>query len=274
MSLSPVLQAILDYKRVETLHAQKLVSEADLIRVAEKRRGDFRSLHGALANKGDKPGIIAEIKRASPSTMFKPAGFDPPRIARDYESAGASAISVITETRFFCGSPLYVPIVREAVSVPVLRKDFIIGRWQVAQTAALGADAVLLMTVNFDDHAVFADLFRFAVELGLEPLVEIHTGQEWEAARALKPRLIGVNNRDFRSPHLAVDTQTTARIAPLIAGKAIVVSESGIASAEDMIRIARDGADGFLIGSQLMREDDPGAALARLIAQWRESGAR
>lgn len=274
MSVSPVLQAILDYKREETLHAQKLVSEADLIRVAEKRRGDFRSLHDALANKGDKPGIIAEIKRASPSTMFKPAGFDPERIARDYESAGASAISVITETRFFCGSPLYVPIVREAVSIPVLRKDFIIGRWQVAQTAALGADAILLMTVNFDDHAVFADLFRFAVELGLEPLVEIHSNEDWEAVRSLKPTLVGVNNRDFRSPNLAVDTQTTARIAPLIAGEAIVVSESGIASAQGMIGISRDGADGFLIGSRLMREDDPGAALARLIGQWRELRTR
>jgi indole-3-glycerol phosphate synthase len=271
MPLNPVLQAILDFKRDETRHAQKLVSEADLIRIAQKRRGDFRSLYGALANKGDTPGIIAEIKRASPLTMFKPAGFDPARIAMGYEKAGASAISVITETRFFCGSPLYVPIVREAVSIPVLRKDFIIGRWQVAQTAALGADAILLMTVNFDNQAEFAELYRFAVELGLEPLVEIHSSEEWEAVRDLKPSLVGVNNRDFRSPNLAVDTQTTARIAPLIAGKALVVSESGIASAEDMIRISRAGANGFLIGSRLMREEDPGAQLARLIGQWRQS---
>lgn len=270
MSLSPALKAILDHKKEETRHAQKLVPEADLIRIAQKRRGDFRSLRNALANKGDAPGIIAEIKRASPLTMFKPTGFHPARIARGYENAGASAISVITEARFFCGSPLYVPVVREAVSIPVLRKDFIIGRWQVAQTAALGADAILLMTVNFDDHAEFADLYRFALELGLEPLVEIHSGEEWEAVRYLKPQLVGVNNRDFRSPNLAVDTQTTARIAPLIAGEALVVSESGIASAEDMMRISRDGADGFLIGSRLMREEDPGAELARLVGQWRK----
>jgi indole-3-glycerol phosphate synthase len=271
MSLNPALKAILDYKRDETRHAQKLVSEAGLIRVAQKRRGDFRSLSGALANKGDSPGIIAEIKRASPLTMFKPAGFDPARIAIGYENAGASAVSVITETRFFCGSPLYVPIVREAVSIPVLRKDFIIVRWQVAETAALGADAILLMTVNFDNQAEFAQLYRFAVELGLEPLVEIHSGEEWEAVRDLKPALVGINNRDFRSPNLAVDTQTTGRIAPLIEGKALVVSESGIATAEDMIRISRAGADGFLIGSKLMREEDPGAELARLIGQWRQS---
>lgn len=274
MSVSPVLQAILDHKREETRHAQKLVPESDLIRVAEKRRGDFRSLHGALVGKGEKPGIIAEIKRASPSTMFKPSGFNPARIAKGYENAGASALSVITESRFFCGSPLYIPIVRPAVSIPVLRKDFIIGRWQVAETAALGADAILLMTVNFDDHEQFADLYRFAVELGLEPLVEIHSGQEWEAVRGLKPKLIGVNNRDFRSPTLSVDMKTTGRIAPLIAGEAVVVSESGISSAEDMIRISDEGADGFLIGSGLMREDDPGAALERLIGQWRKLRAR
>ncbi len=274
MSVSPVLKAILDHKREETRHAQKLVSEADLIRAAEHRRGDFRSLHGALANKGEAPGIIAEIKRASPSTMFKPAGFDPARIARDYEKAGASALSVITEARFFCGSPLYVPIVREGVSVPVLRKDFIIGRWQVAQTAALGADAILLMTVNFDDHARFEDLYRFAVELGLEPLVEIHSREEWEAVRGLKPKLVGVNNRDFRSPALTVDMETTTSLAPLIAGEAIVVSESGIASAEDIVRLARAGAGGFLIGSRFMREDNPGAALEKLIGQWRQSRTR
>lgn len=274
MSLSPVLAAILDFKRDETRHAQKLVSEADLVRIAQKRRGDFRSLSGALANKGDAPGIIAEIKRASPSAMFKPSGFHPARIARDYADAGASAISVITETRFFCGSPLYVPIARDAVSIPVLRKDFIVTRWQVAQTAALGADAILLMTVNFDDHGEFEGLYRFALELGLEPLVEIHSGQEWDAIRGLKPSIVGVNNRDFRSPSLAVDMSTTARIAPLIAGKALVVSESGVTSAEDMMKIARDGADGFLIGSRLMREEDPGAELARLIGQWRKLRAQ
>lgn len=274
MSVSPVLQAILDHKKDETRHAQKLVSEADLIRVAEKRRGDFRSLHGALSNKGAKPGIIAEIKRASPSTMFKPSSFDPARIATGYEKAGASALSVITESRFFCGSPLYVPIVRATVSIPVLRKDFILSRWQVAETAALGADAILLMTVNFEDHEEFAGLYRFAVELGLEPLVEIHSSREWDAVRGLKPKLIGVNNRDFRSPTLSVDTRTTGRIAPLIAGEAMVVSESGIASAEDLIRISDEGADGFLIGSGLMREDDPGAALERLIGQWNKLRTR
>jgi indole-3-glycerol phosphate synthase len=271
MYVSPVLKAILDYKRDETRHAQKLVPQTGLIRMAEKRLGDFRSLHGALANKGSAPGIIAEIKRASPSTMFKPVGFDPARIARGYEEAGASALSVITEARFFCGSPLYVPIVREAVSIPVLRKDFIISRWQVAESAALGADAILLMTVNFADQAQFEDLYRFAVELGLEPLVEIHSREEWEAVRGLKPKLVGVNNRDFRSPGLAVDMETTARIAPLIAGDATVVSESGITSAQDMIRLSRMGAGGFLIGSGLMREDDPGAALGKLIGKWRES---
>lgn len=274
MPVSPVLKAILDHKREETRLAQKLVSEADLIRVAEKRRGDLRSLHGALANKGDKPGIIAEIKRASPSMMFKPTGFDPARMASGYEKAGASALSVITETRFFCGSPLYIPIARQAVSIPVLRKDFIISRWQVAETAALGADAALLMTVNFDDHARFEDLYRFAVELGLEPLVEIHSREEWDAVRGLKPKLVGVNNRDFRSPGLTVDMETTATLAPLIAGEAIVVSESGIASAEDVMRLSRAGAGGFLIGSRLMREDNPGAALEELIGQWRQSRTR
>ncbi|MBF0634268.1 MAG: indole-3-glycerol-phosphate synthase [Nitrospinae bacterium] len=274
MSISPVLQAILDHKTEETRHARKLVSEADLIRVAERRRGDFRSLHGALANKGDKPGIIAEIKRASPSTMFKASDFHPARIAAGYEKAGASALSVITESRFFCGSPMYIPILRPAVSIPVLRKDFILDRWQVAETAALGADAILLMTVNFEDTERFADLYRFAVELGLEPLVEIHSSQEWESVRGLKPRLVGVNNRDFRSPTLSVDMMTTGRIAPLIAGEAIVVSESGISSPEDMIRISAEGADGFLIGSGLMREDDPGAGLERLIGQWRKLRTR
>lgn len=273
MAISPVLKAILDHKREETRHARKLVNEAELVRAAEKRRGDRRSLHSALSSKGDKPGIIAEIKRASPSTMFKPSGFDPAAIARGYEKAGASAISVITEARFFCGSPLYVPIAREAVNIPVLRKDFIIDRWQVAETAALGADAILLMTVNFEGVSEFDSLFNFAVELGLEPLVEIHSEQELSAISHLSPPLVGVNNRDFRSPNLPVDMGTTERIAPLVAKGSIAVSESGIGSAADLARLERAGAGGFLIGSRFMRETDPCSTLENLVADWRKARA-
>jgi indole-3-glycerol phosphate synthase len=203
--------------------------------------------------------------------MFRPSGFDPSSIARGYEKAGASAISVITETRFFCGSPLYIPIAREAVGIPVLRKDFILDRWQVVETAALGADAILLMTVNFEDMAEFDGLYKFAVELGLEPLVEIHSEEEWVLIRHLSPKLVGVNNRDFRAPNLPVDMVTTERVAPLITGGSIVVSESGIGSADDLIRLERAGAGGFLIGSRFMRDSDPCAAMERLVADWRNA---
>ncbi|MBI4666149.1 MAG: indole-3-glycerol-phosphate synthase [Nitrospinae bacterium] len=263
----PILNSILAHKREELRFGKAMVSEEELLFAAERKGQKPRSLYSVLTAPGGKVRIIAEIKRSSPSAMIKPTGFDPARIAQAYETAGACAISVLTDARFFCGAPVYVPMAREAVSLPVLRKDFILDRWQLAETAALGADAVLLMVANFQDVSAFESLYHRALELNLEPLVEIHSEKEWERISHLKPRLVGVNNRDFMSPTLAVDSGTALRIAPLLPDDVAVVSESGISSPEQIRRAMEAGVDGFLIGSHFMKQENPGKALHELISQ-------
>jgi len=266
MSLNPAIRKILDHKRDEVLHASRIVPEDALLEAAAQL-GERRSLTAALAPHDGKPRVIAEIKRSTPSAMLKPVGFDPVRIANSYEAAGAAALSVLTEDRFFCGSPLYVPMVRETVSMPVLRKDFVVDRWQIAEAAALGADAVLLMAVNIEDDGEFAALFDYALKLGLEPLVEVHSREEWERIKPIGPKLVGINNRDFTSQDLKVDIAATLELAPMIPPDVTVVSESGIGSPDDIREVMKAGVRNFLIGTAFMKTPDAGAALARLLSQ-------
>lgn len=264
MTIHPILKKILDHKRDEVEALKKVYPETAPPDNAQKSN---RSLYSALTAKGKNANIIAEIKRASPSTMLMPKGFDPVSIAVGYEKAGAAAISVLTDTRFFCGAAAFVPLVRNVVNIPVLRKEFIIDQWQLAETAALGADAVLLMAVNFmDAPEKLAELYELAVSLGLEVLMEIHSVREWEIAEPLAPKIVGINNRDFMSPDLKVDIRTTFDILPMLPDDVVVVSESGINSADEIRGLKAAGADGFLIGTAFMRESDPGAALERLLA--------
>lgn len=263
MNLHPAITKILENKREEVAEAKRITPEAALIDAA-KSFGEVRSLTDSLKKENGSVKIIAEIKRASPTAMFAPTGFDPVAIAQSYEAGGAVAISVLTDARFFCGSPLYVPLVKSAVTIPILRKEFIVDKWQLAESAALGADAVLLMAVCFDSKVKFADMFHLAKDFGLEVLVEIHSEDEWRFVEPVKPKLIGINNRDFMSPDLSVDLATTEKLAPIIGGDATLVTESGIIAPDDLRRL-KDIVDGFLIGSAFMKEDDPGGSVARFI---------
>lgn len=205
--------------------------------------------------------IVAEVKRRSPSKGAIREGADPVAMACAYQAGGAAAISVLTDARYFGGSLDDLEAVRAAVGLPVLRKDFIIDPYQVAESALAGADAVLLVARALPGGAL-GRLLAEATGLGLEALVEVHDEAEMAAAVEAGATLIGINNRDLRT--FAVDPAVTLRLAPLAPPGAVVVSESGIEGPEDIARLEAAGARAFLVGESLMRADDPAAALRRL----------
>ena len=268
MALNRAIEKIIEHKTEEVAQSKRLYSEQYLVEVSADNVSSL-SLTTSLKKTDGPINVIAEIKRASPSAMLMATDFDPVKIARSYEKAGAKAISVLTDTRFFCGSPMYVPLVKKAVSIPVLRKEFVIDKLQLAESAALGADAVLLMAVLFESVDQIGELYYYAQELGLDVLMEIHTEDEWKKVEPLKPKLVGVNNRDFMSPDLAVDLATIKKIAPILPADVTVVCESGILRAEDM-RGLEEYADAFLIGSLFMKDKDPGVVLSKTLEALRE----
>ena len=205
--------------------------------------------------------VIAEAKKASPSKGVICADFDPVKIARSYEQGGAQAISVLTDEKFFQGCLDYIPLVRQAVKLPVIRKDFIIDELQIEQAVNYGADAILLIAAILD-HAQIRDYLAMARELGIDVLVEVHDEQELEKSLAAGSQLIGINNRDLRD--FTVDLQTTFRLQKEIPGYIPVVSESGIKDHDDMQRLADHGVAAALIGESLMRAADQAAALKEL----------
>jgi indole-3-glycerol phosphate synthase len=210
-----------------------------------------------------QPGIrvIAECKRRSPSRGVLRRDYDAAAIARSYEAAGAAAISVLTEPAFFDGSLEDLRRVRGSVSLPVLRKDFIVTRYQIDETRATGADAVLLIAAALDDPAL-ADLLRTAAEAGLAALVEVHEDVEVERALGAGATLVGVNSRNLRT--LEVDVAIFDRIAARLPAHVIAVAESGLTTADDLFRLHALRYDAFLIGERLVTQADPGAALAAL----------
>ena len=222
-------------------------------------RGFYRSLidHEGIA-------VIAEAKKASPSKGVICADFDPAVIAADYEKGGAQALSVLTDVDFFQGSLAYIPIVRSRVSLPVIRKDFIIHEAQIRQARAFGADAILLI-VAILDKIQLRDFRQFAEELGMDCLVEVH--DEWEGEMAVEAgsRLIGVNNRDLRD--FSVDLNTTLRVKKMIPEEIPVVSESGIGSYDDVRKLSDHGVAAVLVGESLMRADDRAEALRQLVGR-------
>ena len=268
MTMNRAIEKIVESKTEEVAVSKKLYPEKHLTEVAAERALHI-SFADSLAKNSNRVNVIAEIKRASPTGVFMPKDFDPVAIARSYEKAGAASISVLTDTRYFCGSPLFVPLVKKEVSIPVLRKEFIIDKWQLAESAALGADAVLLMAVLFDSADQLEEMYHYAKELGLDVLMEIHTEDEWKKVEQLRPEIVGINNRDFMSPDLAVDFAATKNIAPLLPDGVTIISESGIRGAEDMERL-NDYAHAFLIGSLFMKDKDPGRALAQTLAALQE----
>ena len=219
--------------------------------------------HFALQHGRGRP-IIAEIKKASPSAGVLREPFDPAAIARGYEAAGARCISVITDENFFQGSLGVLQKVRAATALPIIRKDFIIDWVQLQEAVEAGADAALLIARILDDD-LMADLYAAAKELGLDVLIEVHDAPDLERVLALKPapRLIGVNNRDLAD--FSVSIERTIRLLSLVPPGVTLVSESGLADAETLDRLLAAGAGAFLIGTSLMKADDPGAALKRLV---------
>ena len=225
-----------------------------------------RSPRGALfAEILRRPGlnVIAECKRRSPSRGILRHDYDPAAIAMSYARAGAAAISVLTEPTFFDGSIDHLGAVRQAVELPLLRKDFIVTESQVAEAAAAGADAVLLIVAALDDR-LLRTLHATASVLGLAVLVEVHDAHELDAALTLRTPLIGVNNRNLRT--FATTLETTLSLLPRIPADRIVVTESGVATPADVQRLRAADVQAFLVGEAFMRAADPGAELARLFA--------
>ncbi len=254
-----VLGRIVDARRAEIARRKRMVPET-VLRMAVKRADGVRDFAAALGR--DAVNVIAELKKASPSAGLLRASFDPAALARDFEQAGAAAFSVLTEEEFFQGSLAYLRDARAATSLPVLRKDFIVEPWQVWEARAANADSFLLIVAALAPE-MLEELLALGRELGMEPLVEVHTPAELSTALAAGARIVGVNNRDLHT--LAVRVETSLDLIAAIPDECIAVSESGLRSAEDLARLRSAGFDAFLIGEHLMRESDPGAGLRRML---------
>ena len=253
------LDEIIAHKHQEI---QKILPLAEKYRAAASTRNDFRSLSAALMSDPGRLGLIAEVKRASPSAGTISADFDFLTIARTYEKAGASAISVLTDEKYFQGRLDYMTLIRQEVSVPVLRKDFIVHEAQIYEAVCAGADAILLIVAALDQEAL-TRLLDTAHSFQLEVLVEVHDLPELERALDTDARIIGVNNRNLKS--FTVDLGATETLAEEVPEDIVLVSESGIKTPADAARIAAAGADALLVGETLMRSGDLLADLPRLM---------
>ncbi len=264
-----LLDTIVAQKRLEVALLPQGPISARQLREALQRRGEgVRSFFGALETprQGDI-GLIAEVKKASPSLGVICPDFDAVRIARNYESAGASCLSVLTDERFFQGSLSYLKAIRAAVSLPLLRKDFIIDERQILEAIEWGADAILLIVAILDDVQL-SHFHALADAAGITALVEVHDELELERALRCGARLLGVNNRNLKS--FKVDLSTTERLAPLLwsaetSGPLLLVGESGIHSRSDVDRLRRVGCRAILVGEALMKSGDIHAKAAELI---------
>jgi len=258
--MSSILAEILDHKRRELEAAKRREAPEALARRAAAASHVPRGFRASLAS-GPRPRVVAELKRRSPSRGEIRPDFDPVACAVAYAEAGAAAISVLTDERFFGGSLADLGAVRAAVALPLLRKDFLIDPYQVDEARLAGADAVLLIASALAPHDLAALRAR-AAERGIDALVEVHDEAELEMALAAGADLVGVNNRDLRS--FRVDLGTTERLAPRVPEGVVLVAESGIFEHADVDRLERAGARAVLVGEALMREPDPGRALRRL----------
>jgi len=229
-------------------------------RAAPAPRGFERALRAKID--AGRPAVIAEIKKASPSRGVIRASFDPPAIAASYERAGAACLSVLTDAKYFQGADEYLAAARAACGLPALRKEFILDEYQVAESRALGADAILLIVSALDD-ARLADLDACARDYGLDVLVEVHDARELDRALALPGALLGINNRNLRT--FDVSLQTTIALLPKVPADRLVVTESGILAQRDVAQMRRHGVHAFLVGEAFMRAPDPGAALTALF---------
>lgn len=258
-----ILDKILAVKRDEVAAARAARTFAD-VDAAARSAAPARPFAAALRRPAGAPmRVLAEIKRASPSAGPIRPGADPAEIAAEYAGAGAAAISVLTDRQFFDGDLAFLARCRGRVGVPLLRKDFVVDAYQIAEARAAGADAVLLIVAALPE-AQLAELLAAATSYGLDALVEVHDLREADVAVRVGATLIGVNHRDLRT--FTMDMTLTAQIAPRVPADAILVGESGIRSAADVKKLGDAGAHAILVGEHLMRAPSPGAALRELLA--------
>jgi indole-3-glycerol phosphate synthase len=262
--MSDILERIVAVKREEIAAAKGRRSEASLRGDAEARR-DARGFEAALRAKvaAGRAGVIAEVKKASPSKGVLREHFVPAQIAASYERGGAACLSVLTDEQFFQGSAAFLQSARAACDLPVLRKDFMVDGYQVFEARAMGADCILLIAACLDD-ARLVDLEAQALALGMDVLVEVHDGVELDRALRLATPLVGINNRNLRSFEVSLDT--TLGLLPRVPADHLLVTESGILARADVRRMREAGVGAFLVGEAFMRAADPGAALAELFA--------
>jgi len=256
-----VLDDIIAGVREDLVERQATTALSDLQSLAERRTSALPAL--SILKEDDAIQVIAEVKRSSPSKGALAAIADPAALARDYESGGASVISVLTEPRRFGGSLADLEAVRRAVDVPVLRKDFIVSSYQVWEARAYGADLVLLIAAALE-QTVLTSFIERVHSLGMTALVEVHDGDEVARAVDAGARIIGVNSRNLKT--LVVDRDTFARVAPLIPAGIARVAESGIRGPHDVMAFARLGADAVLVGEALVTDADPRESVAGLVA--------
>src|SRR5713226_1328968 len=254
-----VLDRILESRRAEVEHRKKVLPETAL-KYGVKAATPLRDFSAALCRGGLN--VLAELKPASPSRGVIREPFEPVELAQSLQTAGACALSVLTEGEFFHGSLKNLRDARKSIQLPVLRKDFIFDSWQVWETRANDADSFLLIVATLND-ALLRDLIALGREIGMEPLVEVHTGEELDRALAAGARILGVNNRDLKT--LTVRIETSFELIARIPDDCIAVSESGLRTHDDLGKLRAAGFDAFLIGTHLMLSTDPAGALSALL---------
>ena len=257
-----MLEQIVAYKRLEL---EKLKEQTPLDSILESLPTITGGSHFAKAiSTGDGISLIAEVKKASPSAGVIREDFDPALIAATYSENGASALSVLTDQHFFQGNPSFLKTARKASGLPTLRKDFTLDEYHVYEAKAIGADAVLLIVAILSDD----ELIKFrelAYKLGMDSIVEVHTEEETERALTMDAKIIGINNRDLGT--FVTDLETTLKLRGNIPDDVIVVSESGIKTRNDVVRLEKEQVDAILVGESLMRSDEMGAKMRELIGQ-------
>jgi indole-3-glycerol phosphate synthase len=261
MNRPDILKEIVEEKWREVEDRQK---DKPVSLLLEKVTSDTRGFYSAIESRtrNGQNAVIAEIKKASPSKGIIRDNFEPVSIAKSYETAGAACLSVLTDSKFFKGSDEYLVDARSAVSIPVLRKDFIIDPYQIHEARCLGADCILLIVSILDKIRLqqFSDL---AITLGMDVLVEVHDEEELELALEISPKLLGINNRNLRT--FEVDLQVTLALLQKVPAGTLVITESGIHTRQDVELMNENHVYGFLVGESFMRETDPGAMLSSLF---------
>lgn len=266
--MSDILKQILTVKADEVAAAKKYRSLSSLRREVEADaalRADLRGFEASLRQHiaAGAAGVIAEVKKASPSKGVLRANFHPAEIAASYASHGAACLSVLTDVHFFQGASEYLQQARAACAIPVLRKDFMIDMYHIYEARAMGADCILLIVAALD-RGLMAELEACAQELGMGVLIEAHDGDELDAALKLKSALIGINNRNLRT--FETSLQTTLELLPRIPPEKLIITESGILTPDDVQRMRDADVHAFLVGEAFMRAPDPGAELKRLFS--------